>query len=88
MSYSLAAPALATYARQLTSSGKRQISTTIAFVRLLSALVQAKDIGNRVLPIVPDAARTFGMEGMFLQFVLYSSVGQRYPPLDSDGILY
>ena len=88
VSYSLAAPARATYASQLKSSGKRQISTTMAFVRILSALVKDKDIGNRVVPIVPDEARTFGMEGMFRQLGIYSSVGQRYTPHDADGILY
>ncbi len=88
VSYSLAAPARSTYASQLKSSGKRQISTTMAFVRILSALVKDKEIGNRVVPIVPDEARTFGMEGMFRQLGIYSSVGQRYTPHDADGILY
>ena len=66
--------------KQLKSSGKREISTTMAFVRLLSNLVKDKAIGERVVPIVPDEARTFGMEGMFRQLGIYSSVGQRYTP--------
>ena len=65
--YSLPVPGRTAYASQLKSSGKREISTTMAFVRILSALVKDKEIGQRVVPIVPDEARTFGMEGMFRQ---------------------
>src|SRR5210317_711137 len=75
--YSLPVPGRTAYASQLKSSGKREISTTMAFVRILSALVKDKDIGERVVPIVPDEARTFGMEGMFRQLGIYSSVGQQ-----------
>ena len=87
-SYSLPAPARSAFAGQLKTSGKRQISTTMAFVRILSTLLKDKSLGDRVVPIVPDEARTFGMEGMFRQMGIYSSVGQRYTPHDSGGILY
>jgi len=86
--YSLPAPARTAYASQLKSSGKREISTTMAFVRVLSTLVKDKEIGQRVVPIVPDEARTFGMEGMFRQLGIYSSVGQKYTPHDAGQILY
>ena len=87
-SYSLPAPTRSAFAGQLKTSGKRQISTTMAFVRILSTLLKDKSLGDRVVPIVPDEARTFGMEGMFRQMGIYSSVGQRYTPHDSGGILY
>jgi pyruvate dehydrogenase E1 component len=88
VSYSLPAPQRNAFSSQLKSSGKRQISTTMAFVRILSTLLKDKTFGERVVPIVPDEARTFGMEGMFRQMGIYSSVGQRYTPHDSGGILY
>ncbi len=69
-------------------SGDREISTTMAFVRLLSALVRDDDIKERVVPIVPDEARTFGMEGMFRQLGIYSSVGQLYEPVDTGQVMY
>lgn len=81
-------PPLADFDSQLKSSGKRQISTTMAFVRILSSLVKNKELGERVVPIVPDEARTFGMEGMFRQLGIYSSVGQRYTPHDSGQIMF
>ena len=84
----LATPPLSAFASQLKSSGKREISTTMAFVRMLSTLVKDKGIGERVVPIVPDEARTFGMEGMFRQLGIYSSVGQRYTPHDSGQIMF
>jgi pyruvate dehydrogenase E1 component len=84
----LPVPARNAFAGQLKTSGKRQISTTMAFVRILSTLLKDKDLGERVVPIVPDEARTFGMEGLFRQMGIYSSVGQRYTPHDSGGILY
>jgi len=84
----LTAPPLSAFASQLKSSGKREISTTMAFVRILSTLVKDRDIGERVVPIVPDEARTFGMEGMFRQLGIYSSVGQRYTPVDSGQIMF
>jgi pyruvate dehydrogenase E1 component len=84
----LATPRLAVFDSQLKSSGKRQVSTTMAFVRMLSTLVKDKVIGERVVPIVPDEARTFGMEGMFRQLGIYSSVGQRYTPHDAGQVMF
>ncbi|MEQ8801177.1 pyruvate dehydrogenase (acetyl-transferring), homodimeric type [Haliea sp.] len=84
----LEVPSLAAFDNQLKGSGKREISTTMAFVRLLSTLVKDKQIGERVVPIVPDEARTFGMEGMFRQLGIYSSVGQRYTPQDAGQIMF
>ncbi|MFK8050501.1 MAG: pyruvate dehydrogenase (acetyl-transferring), homodimeric type [Halioglobus sp.] len=81
-------PPIADFDSQLKSSGKRQISTTMAFVRILSSLVKNKELGERVVPIIPDEARTFGMEGMFRQLGIYSSVGQRYTPHDSGQIMF
>ena len=81
-------PKLSAFSKQLESTGERSISTTMAFVRILSTLVKDKNIGNRVAPIVPDEARTFGMEGMFRQLGIYSSAGQKYVPHDSGQILY
>ena len=72
----------------LEGSGEREISTTMAFVRLLNALVRDKTLGQRVVPIVPDEARTFGMEGMFRQLGIYSAVGQLYEPVDHDQVMY
>ena len=85
---SLKVPELATFQKQLESSGDREISSTMAFVRILSNLVKDKEIGARVVPIVPDEARTFGMEGMFRQLGIYSSQGQKYTPHDSNQIMY
>ncbi|MCP5179358.1 MAG: pyruvate dehydrogenase (acetyl-transferring), homodimeric type [Pseudomonadales bacterium] len=82
----LTAPDLSAFATQLQGTGERQVSTTMAFVRILSTLVRDKNIGKRIVPIVPDEARTFGMEGMFRQLGIYSSVGQLYEPEDSDEI--
>tara|TARA_R110002110_G_scaffold415765_2_gene655231 strand:- start:86314 stop:88989 length:2676 start_codon:yes stop_codon:yes gene_type:complete len=84
----LQTPPIAAFEKQLQSSGKRAISTTMAFVRMLSSLVKDKEIGERVVPIVPDEARTFGMEGMFRQLGIYSSVGQRYTPHDAGQIMF
>ncbi|BBE52020.1 Pyruvate dehydrogenase E1 component [Ferriphaselus amnicola] len=66
----------------------REISTTMAFVRLLGALVKDKQIGKQVVPIVPDESRTFGMEGMFRQLGIFSQVGQLYTPQDADQLMY
>ncbi len=84
----LPVPALELFDSQLKSSGDREVSTTMAFVRILSSLVKDKKIGPRVVPIVPDEARTFGMEGMFRQLGIYSSVGQKYKPHDADQIMF
>ncbi len=67
---------------------EREISTTMAFVRLLTTLLREKDLGRHIVPIVPDEARTFGMEGMFRQLGIYSSEGQKYTPQDKDQVMY
>ena len=84
----LETPALDAFSAQLKGSGKREISSTMAFVCILSSLVKDKSIGKRIVPIVPDEARTFGMEGMFRQLGIYSSQGQLYTPHDAGGIMY
>lgn len=85
---SLKIPALTAFANVTNSSGEREISTTMAFVRILSTLVRDKELGKYIVPIVPDEARTFGMEGMFRQLGIYSSVGQLYEPQDSDQVMF
>ena len=84
----LAIPDIKIFDALLEGSGEREISTTMAFVRLLNALVRDKQLGQRVVPIVPDEARTFGMEGMFRQLGIYSAVGQLYEPVDHDQVMY
>ena len=84
----LQTPALSEFAKQMEDTGTREISSTMAFVRILSTLAKDKNIGKRIVPIVPDEARTFGMEGMFRQLGIYSSVGQKYEPVDRDQIMY
>ncbi|MEC8427136.1 MAG: pyruvate dehydrogenase (acetyl-transferring), homodimeric type, partial [Pseudomonadota bacterium] len=84
----LETPPLESLKSQLKGSGERQISTTMSFVRILSSLVKDKNIGERIVPIVPDEARTFGMEGMFRQLGIYSSAGQKYTPHDHDQIMF
>jgi pyruvate dehydrogenase E1 component len=85
----LTVPGLDVFAAMLepTSEG-REISTTQAFVRTLTALLRDKSIGPRVVPIVPDEARTFGMEGMFRQLGIYAHEGQKYTPVDKDQVMY
>ena len=84
----LKTPELAAFENMLVSTGEREISTTMAFVRILSTIVRDKEIGKFVVPIVPDEARTFGMEGMFRQLGIYSHQGQLYEPMDSDQVMY
>ena len=67
---------------------EREISTTMAFVRILTALLRDKNLGKHIVPIVPDEARTFGMEGMFRQLGIYSQEGQKYVPVDRDQVTY
>jgi pyruvate dehydrogenase E1 component len=67
---------------------KRELSTTMVFVRILTKLLRDKNIGERVVPIVPDEARTFGMDSLFRQFGIYSSVGQKYEPEDADKVMF
>jgi pyruvate dehydrogenase E1 component len=87
-STALQVPDLSVFDAQLQSTGEREISTTMAFVRILNTLVRDKNIGKMVVPIVPDESRTFGMEGMFRQLGIYSSVGQLYKPQDADQLMY
>ena len=81
-------PDLGMFDVMLKGTDEREISTTMAFVRLLSVLTRDKTLGPRIVPIVPDEARTFGMEGMFRQLGIYSSVGQLYEPVDHDELMY
>jgi pyruvate dehydrogenase E1 component len=81
-------PALDTFQQLLESSGDREMSTTMALVRMLTMIIRDKQIGRLVVPIVPDEARTFGMEGMFRQLGIYSHAGQLYEPVDSDQLMY
>ena len=81
-------PELDAFQSQLDGTGEREISTTMAFVRVLATLLRDKQIGKRVVPIVPDESRTFGMEGMFRQVGVYSPVGQLYQPEDSEQLMF
>jgi pyruvate dehydrogenase E1 component len=85
---SLAVPGLSAFGSQLAGTPGRQISTTMAFVRILNTLLRDKTIGKRVVPIVADESRTFGMEGMFRQFGIFSQVGQLYQPEDANRLMY
>jgi pyruvate dehydrogenase E1 component len=84
----LPVPDLQLFASQLEGSGERENSTTMAFVRVLAALLRDKQIGSRIVPIVPDESRTFGMEGLFRQVGIYSPFGQRYQPQDSEQLMF
>ena len=84
----LTVPKLDSFSNLLTTTGERKISTTMAFVRMLTTMVKDKEIGKYIVPIVPDEARTFGMEGMFRQLGIYSSVGQLYEPQDADQVMF
>ena len=77
-----------TFQNQLAGTGDREASTTMAFIRILTSLTRDKQIGKHIVPIVPDEARTFGMEGMFRQVGIYSSKGQLYTPQDADQLMY
>ena len=79
---------MSAFSAQLASTGERTISTTMAFVRILNTLLRDKKIGRHVVPIVPDESRTFGMEGMFRQFGIFSQVGQLYRPQDADQLMF
>jgi pyruvate dehydrogenase E1 component len=87
-SKALPVPSLELFQTQLEGTGEREASTTMAFVRMLTALTRDKQIGKHVVPIVPDEARTFGMEGMFRQVGIYESKGQLYEPQDSGELMY
>ena len=82
------APALESFAPQLAGTGEREVSTTMVFVRILSELLRDKGIGKHIVPIVPDEARTFGMEGLFRQLGIYSSAGQLYEPVDASQLMF
>lgn len=87
-SQALTVPPLSAFGAQLKETAGREISTTMAFVRVLNTLLRDKNIGNRIVPIVPDESRTFGMEGMFRQFGIFSQVGQLYRPEDANQLMY
>ncbi|MCB2263751.1 MAG: pyruvate dehydrogenase (acetyl-transferring), homodimeric type [Candidatus Thiosymbion ectosymbiont of Robbea hypermnestra] len=84
----LKTPELAAFHSLLEGSGDKEMSTTMALVRIMTLIVRDQEIGKYLVPIIPDEARTFGMEGMFRQLGIYSSVGQLYRPVDADQLLY
>ena len=84
----LAIPAVSAFGALLEDSGERENSTTMAFVRALGVLVKDKTLGPRIVPIVADESRTFGMEGMFRQLGIYSPAGQLYRPQDADQLMW
>jgi len=84
----LEVPALDAFERLLKTSGEREISTTMAFVQTLNVILRDKQVGPRVVPIVADEARTFGMEGLFRQIGIYAPFGQKYKPVDADQLMY
>jgi len=88
LSKTLSMPSPEVFESVLRGSGDREMSTTMAFTRILSALIKDKAIGERVVPIVADESRTFGMEGMFRQIGIYSPLGQLYEPHDSAQLMY
>ncbi len=81
-------PKLDAFKSLLEGTGEREMSTTMAFLRIVTVLTRDKKIGKHIVPIVPDEARTFGMEGMFRQLGIYSSVGQLYEPQDRDEVMF
>jgi pyruvate dehydrogenase E1 component len=87
-SVSVDVPALQAFEAQLKGTGDRHISTTMAFVRILQTLVRDKNIGKRIVPIVSDESRTFGMEGMFRQLGIFSQIGQLYKPEDASQLMF
>ncbi len=84
----LEVPPLDTFKAQLESTGDREISTTMAFVRILTTLLRDKKMGQNVVPIVPDESRTFGMEGLFRSVGIYNPKGQKYTPQDADQMMF
>ena len=84
----LSVPGLHVFDSMLKDSGEREFSTTMAFVRMLGTLLKDKNIGRQIVPIVPDESRTFGMEGMFRQYGIWSSQGQNYVPQDADQLMF
>jgi pyruvate dehydrogenase E1 component len=88
VSQPLEVPGLGIFQSQLDGTGEREISTTMAFVRILAALLREKSIARRIVPIIPDESRTFGMEGMFRQIGIYAPGGQLYQPQDSEQLSF
>ena len=84
----LPVPELSSFKMMLEGTGDREMSTTMAFVRILSILLRDKTLGPRCVPIIPDEARTFGMEGLFRQVGIYDPAGQLYEPMDSDQLMW
>ncbi|MCG9015018.1 pyruvate dehydrogenase (acetyl-transferring), homodimeric type, partial [Laribacter hongkongensis] len=84
----MAIPGLHVFDALLQDSGERSFSTTMAFVRMLGTLLKDKTIGRHIVPIVPDESRTFGMEGMFRQYGIWSTQGQNYVPQDADQLMF
>ena len=84
----LSVPKISIFQEMLDGTGEREISTTMSFVRLLTILTKDKSIGKHIVPIIPDEARTFGMDPLFRQLGIYASAGQLYDPVDSDQFLY
>jgi len=84
----LTIPGLDAFDALIQGTADREISTTMALVRILQTLVKDKNLGRHIVPIVPDEARTFGMEGMFRQVGIYSSMGQLYTPQDADQLMF
>jgi len=84
----LTTPPLSAFERFLKSTDDREISTTMAFVQVLQTIIRDKNIGKRVVPIVPDESRTFGMEGMFRQLGIWNQLGQLYTPEDKDQLMF
>jgi pyruvate dehydrogenase E1 component len=82
------APAIEAFGEQMTGSSGREVSSTMAFVRILTMLMKDQTLGKYIVPIIPDEARTFGMESLFRQFGIYASQGQLYKPVDSELFLY
>jgi len=84
----LEVPELEAFKTVLDGTGEREISTTMAFVRVLATILRDKNVGRHVVPIVADESRTFGMEGMFRQLGIFSQVGQLYQPEDADQLMF
>jgi pyruvate dehydrogenase E1 component len=84
----LPVPELSSFKMLLDGTGDREMSTTMAFVRILSILLRDKELGPRCVPIIPDEARTFGMEGLFRQVGIYDPAGQLYEPMDADQLMW
>jgi pyruvate dehydrogenase E1 component len=84
----LVVPPLSTFERFLKGTEEREISTTMAFVQILQTLIRDKNIGKKIVPIVPDESRTFGMEGMFRQLGIWNQLGQLYTPQDADQLMF